>query len=261
MVTEGETRRIWWTVVAAGKSTRMADLGHKMWITVDGQPLLRLSLVRIRDTGWAEGGVLVVRRDDVEPARTLVRQIFGDRPWTITVGGESRAASVRNGLQALQAQAARGEDLVLIHDGARPLVSAATVGRVIRAAERWGAAIPVVPVADTVKTVDQAAKTIVGTVDRKQLGLAQTPQGFLLRQILHAHQQLDDDALTDDAEAMERAGHLVATVEGEEAGRKVTTPADLDWLVWWLQGHPVSLADQAGGGQYDDASHGHWARR
>lgn len=226
----------------------MAELGRKMWIVVDGEPLLQRSLVHVRDTGWADRGVLVVRQDDLEPAAAITKQILGDRRWTVAVGGASRAASVRNGLTALQAQGARGEDLVLIHDGARPFISASMVGRVVDAAGKWGAAIPVIPVADTVKTVDPETNAVVGTVDRRQLGLAQTPQGFVLQKIVQAHQQLDDDALTDDAEAMERTGHSVAVVAGEVANRKITTPADLGWLSWWLTGHqdPSRLAQEGG---------------
>jgi 2-C-methyl-D-erythritol 4-phosphate cytidylyltransferase/2-C-methyl-D-erythritol 2,4-cyclodiphosphate synthase len=140
-------------------------------------------------------------------------------------GGATRQASVRAGLEAL---APRRPELVLVHDAARPFASAALITRAIAAARASGAAVPVLPVADTVKTVD-AAGTVTGTVDRAQLRMVQTPQAFGFAALLAAHrraQAAGRDDFTDDAALAEWAGLKVTTFEGEAGNVKLTTTDD-----------------------------------
>ncbi len=117
---------------------------------------------------------------------------------------------------------------MLVHDAARPFASAALIDRAIAAARASGAAVPVVPVADTVKTVD-APGTVTGTLDRAQLRLVQTPQAFGFAALLDAHrraQAAGRDDFTDDAALAEWAGLKVTTFEGEAANVKLTTSED-----------------------------------
>ena len=140
-------------------------------------------------------------------------------------GGATRQASVRAGLEALAGQA---PDIVLIHDAARAFVTDKVIARAIDAALINGAAIPVVPVTDTIKMVD-ASGGVTATPDRAQLRIAQTPQAFRFDVILEAHRRAareGRDDFTDDAAIAEWAGLTVATFEGDAANMKLTTPED-----------------------------------
>jgi 2-C-methyl-D-erythritol 4-phosphate cytidylyltransferase/2-C-methyl-D-erythritol 2,4-cyclodiphosphate synthase len=140
-------------------------------------------------------------------------------------GGATRQASVHAGLEALAAQK---PDIVLIHDAARPFVSQALISRAIDAASRTAAAIPTIPVTDTVKLID-ASGHIEATPERARLRIAQTPQAFRFDVILDAHRRAAREArneFTDDAAIAEWAGLTVATFEGDGANMKLTTPED-----------------------------------
>jgi 2-C-methyl-D-erythritol 4-phosphate cytidylyltransferase/2-C-methyl-D-erythritol 2,4-cyclodiphosphate synthase len=140
-------------------------------------------------------------------------------------GGATRQASVHAGLEALAAQK---PDVVLIHDAARPFVSAALISRAIDAAGRTGAAVPAVAVTDTIKLID-AAGNVEATPERARLRIAQTPQAFRFDVILDAHRRAARDGrsdFTDDAALAEWAGLTVATFEGDLANMKLTTPED-----------------------------------
>lgn len=141
------------------------------------------------------------------------------------LGGASRQASVRAGLEAL---AARSPDIVLVHDAARPFASAALVRRAIAAVAATGAAVPVLPVTDTVKIIDDAG-VVLQTLDRSRLRSVQTPQAFAFASLLDAHRRAAAhgyDEFTDDAALTEWAGMKVTVFEGERANVKLTTTED-----------------------------------
>ncbi len=140
-------------------------------------------------------------------------------------GGATRQASVHAGLEALAGQK---PDIVLIHDAARPFVSGALISRAIDAAGRTGAAIPAIPVTDTVKLIDENAN-VEATPERARLRIAQTPQAFRFDAILDAHRRAAREGrsdFTDDGALAEWAGLTVATFEGDPANMKLTTPED-----------------------------------
>jgi 2-C-methyl-D-erythritol 4-phosphate cytidylyltransferase/2-C-methyl-D-erythritol 2,4-cyclodiphosphate synthase len=140
-------------------------------------------------------------------------------------GGATRQASVRAGLEAL---AARAPALVLIHDAARPFVSADLIDRAIAAGRETGAAVPGIALADTVKSIDASAR-VTETLDRGRLRLVQTPQAFSFAMILEAHRRAaatQHDSFTDDAALAEWAGQRVSVFEGEADNLKVTTNGD-----------------------------------
>jgi 2-C-methyl-D-erythritol 4-phosphate cytidylyltransferase/2-C-methyl-D-erythritol 2,4-cyclodiphosphate synthase len=140
-------------------------------------------------------------------------------------GGATRQASVRAGLEALASQK---PDIVLIHDAARPFVTAALISRAIDAAFLTGAAIPAIPVTDTIKLIG-ATGNVEATPERALLRIAQTPQAFRFDMILDAHRRAARDGrsdFTDDAALAEWAGLTVATFEGDPANMKMTTPED-----------------------------------
>jgi 2-C-methyl-D-erythritol 4-phosphate cytidylyltransferase/2-C-methyl-D-erythritol 2,4-cyclodiphosphate synthase len=162
-------------------------------------------------------------------------------------GGATRQASVRAGLEAL---APLRPDLVLIHDAARPYASAALVSRAIAAVAATGAAVPVMPVADTVKSID-AAGMIDETLDRTKLRTVQTPQVFAFAPVLNAHQRAAASGLenfTDDAALAEWAGLKVAVFAGEAGNLKLTTPEDVARAE---RDHAVALADVRTGSGFD----------
>ena len=140
-------------------------------------------------------------------------------------GGATRQASVRAGLEALASQS---PDIVLIHDAARPFVTAAVISRAIDAAGLTGAAVPAIPVTDTIKLIGDGGH-VEATPERARLRIAQTPQSFRYDVILDAHRRAareGRDDFTDDAALAEWAGLTVATFEGDPANMKLTTPED-----------------------------------
>ncbi len=140
-------------------------------------------------------------------------------------GGATRQDSVRAGLEAL---ASHQPDIVLIHDAARPFVTAALIARAIDAADRTGAAVPAIPVTDTIKLIGTAGN-VEATPERARLRIAQTPQAFRFDVILDAHRRAAREGrsdFTDDAALAEWAGLTVATFEGDPANMKLTTPED-----------------------------------
>ncbi len=164
----------------------------------------------------------VIHRDDAEHFRSATVDLETLRP---VFGGATRQASVRAGLEALTNLE---PDIVLIHDAARPFASAALVSRAIEAAAKSGAAIPALPVTDTVKTVDARAR-VTGTLDRATLRLVQTPQAFAFASLLAAHRRAaaqGRDDFTDDAALAEWAGLAVNVFAGDSGNVKLTNPDD-----------------------------------
>ena len=209
-------------VVAAGRGLRVGGDRPKQYRQILGEPVIRPSLAALCAHGDVSLVQPVVHPDDAALYQAAVAGLDLLPP---VPGGATRQASVRAGLEAL---AARRPELVLVHDAARPFASAALITRAIAAARASGAAVPVLPLADTVKTVD-AAGTVTGTIDRAQLRVVQTPQAFGFAALLAAHrraQAAGRDDFTDDAALAEWAGLKVSTFEGEARNVKLTTTDD-----------------------------------
>jgi len=216
-----ETRAI---IVAAGRGERMGAGAPKAFLPVAGVPMLVRSARAFDAAESVTAMAVVVPADRIDDARELLRGL--KKPVTVVAGGERRQDSVRLGLAALPA----GFDgIVLVHDAARPLVDAALIDAVAAAALRAGAAIPVLPVADTIKRIEDGI--VRATVDRAELGVAQTPQGFAIGLLREAYEAAERDGtlLTDEAMAIERFGRPVRAVPGSARNRKITTADDLAW--------------------------------
>ena len=209
-------------VVAAGRGLRAGGDVPKQYRRICGEPVILPSIgafARHDQIGLVQP---VIHPDDAELFAAATTGLDLLSPVS---GGATRQASVRAGLEAL---AHVKPDIVLVHDAARPFVSSALIARAIEAATKTGAAIPTVPVTDTVKTVDSAG-TVTGTLDRARLRLVQTPQAFAFPAILDAHQRAaaaGREDFTDDAALAEWAGLQVVTFEGEAANVKLTTNED-----------------------------------
>lgn len=211
-------------IVAGGKGERMAAGVPKAFIPLGGVPMI-LHSVRVFEAAPSIASIVaVVPADRVEDTRALLPTL--GTPITVVAGGERRQDSVRAGLAA----AGDGfEGVVLVHDAARPLVDVALVEAIVSAAAEAGAAIPVLPLADTIKRVEGGL--VQETVDRAALGAAQTPQGFSAGLLRRAYAAADRDGalLTDESVAVERLGGSVRAIPGSPANRKITTPDDLAW--------------------------------
>ena len=209
-------------LVAAGRGLRAGAGGPKQYREIGGQTVIfraMQALCRHPDVFAVQP---VVNPDD---AAIFNEAVAGLRHQPPTKGGATRQASVHAGLEAL---AAEKPDIVLIHDAARPFVTPAVISRAIDAAGRTGAAIPTIPVTDTIKQVCDAGD-VEATLDRARLRIAQTPQAFRFDVILEAHRRAAREGrsdFTDDAALAEWAGLTVATFEGDPANMKLTTPED-----------------------------------
>ncbi|TDK24930.1 2-C-methyl-D-erythritol 4-phosphate cytidylyltransferase [Arthrobacter crusticola] len=219
-------------IVAAGSGQRLGHGIPKARVLCGGLTLLERSLRSVLASGVAlEIAVVIPAGDDV--LRSVAESLSGAVPVRVVAGGASRAGSVRAGIAALSADA----PVILVHDAARALTPPDVFKRVVsRLAAGADAVIPVVPVADTVKTV--RGGRVEGTPDRNGLRAVQTPQGFTARLLREAHAGTGagDPLITDDAMLIEATGTPVVTVEGDPAAFKVTTPLDLMLAETLVQG-------------------------
>ena len=209
-------------VVAAGRGLRAGGDLPKQYRHVLGEPVIRSGLALFARHDAISFVQPVIHPDD---AALFQAASAGLDLLPPVDGGALRQASVRAGLEALQAHA---PDLVLVHDAARPFASPALVTRAIDAARASPAAVPVIGVADTVKTVD-ATGYVTDTIDRARVRLVQTPQAFGFAALLEAHRRAKAagrDDFSDDAALAEWAGVKVGTFEGEAANVKLTTDDD-----------------------------------
>lgn len=197
-------------IVAAGRGTRAGGEVPKQWQALRGAPVLAHTLAAF--DGFRR--VLVVHPDDLPRARALSPEV------QIVTGGATRAQSVRAALEALEGS---GVEIVLVHDGARPLVSRALIDRVLEALRSAAGAAPALEVTDALWTGREGH--VSGTQDRAGLYRAQTPQGFSFAPLLAAHRAHPGGA-ADDVEVARLAGIEVAIVPGEERNIKLTYPGD-----------------------------------
>jgi len=209
-------------VVAGGRGLRAGGDVPKQYRQVFGEPVIRPSLAALANHAGVSLVQPVIHPDDATLFRAASAGISVLPP---VHGGATRQASVRAGLEALHSH---GPQFVLVHDAARPFASQALIARAIAAGRVSGAAVPVIAVADTVKTVD-AAGCVTGTIDRAHLRMVQTPQAFDFAVLLDAHRRAKAagrEDFTDDAALAEWAGLKVTTFEGEAENVKLTTDPD-----------------------------------
>jgi 2-C-methyl-D-erythritol 4-phosphate cytidylyltransferase / 2-C-methyl-D-erythritol 2,4-cyclodiphosphate synthase len=209
-------------VVAAGQGVRAGGDLPKQFRRVAGETLLRRALSSFVESASVSLVQPVIRSEDAD---LVLSETAGLNVLPPVFGGATRQASVRAGLEALLS---RKPDIVLIHDAARPFASPDLIARAIKAAEKTGAAIPGLPVTDTVKRVDGSG-TVETTLDRSSLRLVQTPQAFAFPALIAAHRRAAEQGredFTDDAALAEWAGMKVSVFPGEAGNTKFTTPED-----------------------------------
>lgn len=214
-------------IPAAGAGVRMGTGLAKQFLELEGRPLLAVTLENFEKCAAVDGIVLVVPADRVAHCEEQIVGPYGlSKVKAVVAGGKRRQDSVRRGLEATGGEF----DLVLIHDGVRPFVHPEFIARIIHAAHQRRAVIPVLPLKETVKEIEEGDR-VVRTLERKALRLVQTPQAFRYDDLVMAHRRAAGEnweEMTDDALLLERLGIPITVVEGSEENIKVTTPYDLE---------------------------------
>lgn len=213
-------------VPAAGSGTRMGMKTKKQYLALDGIPLLGYALKTMEACPAVQDIVIVACPGEEDYCRTAVVEKLGlNKVSAIVPGGKERQDSVYNGLLALSPEF----DIVVVHDGVRPLFSLDILASVISAAETYGAATCAVPAKDTVKLAGED-NFVTRTLPRDRTWLVQTPQAFSYELIVEAHRRARSDNLlaTDDTALVESIGGRVKIVMGSYDNIKITTPEDLN---------------------------------
>lgn len=211
-------------IAAAGRGSRMKRAENKVFLPLLGKPILQYSLEMFGARDDVAEIIIISAAHEVAEMESLAAGCACDIPVKVVVGGSERQYSVANALRAV------GEDaeMILVHDGARPLITNEVIQSVIDTARETRASIAAVPVKDTIKKVDEDGM-VVDTPPRKTLWAVQTPQGFDAQLLHEAYAKAEADGFlgTDDASLVERLGIKVAVAEGDYQNIKITTPEDL----------------------------------
>jgi 2-C-methyl-D-erythritol 4-phosphate cytidylyltransferase len=206
-------------IVAGGKGMRMGTAIPKQFLPLADQPVLHHTIKAFLTAFHDIHIILVLPADQLSYAQ-IVLQSFPERiDLTIVSGGETRFHSVQNGLKACG-----DNSVIFVHDGARPLVTSDLILRCYEQAVQVGSAIPAIPVAESMRMVEDERNI---PINRDHLRIIQTPQTFRSEIILPAFQQQFNEMFTDEATVVEARGTKVFLVEGERSNIKVTTPEDM----------------------------------
>ncbi len=206
-------------IVAAGLSERLKAGEKKPFLKLRRRSILETSVYNFEKNTGIKNIIVVAHKDDLKKVKKLLRNFKKVR--SIVSGGKKRSHSVKKGIASLAPQ----DKIVLIHDAARPFVSSALIGRIIYETQKHGAAIPVIEVTSTVKKVK--GNFVEKTIDRQNLFLAQTPQGFKVDILKKAFDKKKCFNITDDAFLLEILGKKVKVITGEASNIKITTKDDL----------------------------------
>jgi len=237
-------------IPAAGLGTRMAPVPSaidakskktqptKQFTELAGTPILIHTVRKFASVDRVTEIWIALRENEMPSFRERLRSEAKDvlqKKIELVVGGEHRQQSVEHALNAISAAP---DDIVLMHDAVRPLVSSEIIHGVIQAAEKYGAAIAGLPAIDTVKQVERTAEGAIvkATIPRAAVVLAQTPQGFRYLVIKKAFDEATADGFTgtDEASLVERSGHDVAVVMGSPRNIKITNPGDMELAEFYL---------------------------
>lgn len=226
-------------IVSAGKGRRFGGKVPKQLIDLEGMPVWLRAARPFFLLDAVKGVVVVVPKNRVASVRKILRGLGVKKPVRVVPGGKERQDSVKEGLKAVRTLNRAlskmkgswrdpGDPVVLIHDGARPLVDPALIRRVIQAARKYGAVVPGLIPENTIKLVNERG-VIQQTFDRSRLRKVQTPQAFRLSIILEAYRLLSRKhfVVTDDASLVERIGFPVRVVAGDPKNLKITTRTEI----------------------------------
>jgi 2-C-methyl-D-erythritol 4-phosphate cytidylyltransferase len=213
-------------IVAAGKGKRMERNYNKQYIKLEGVPILAHTVIQFENHPKIDEILIVVGQGEVKFCNeNIVVKNNLTKVKKIVEGGKERYHSVYNGIKAVSEEC----DLVLIHDGARPFITAEVINESIESATVFGSSIVGVPVKDTIKVIDEEGY-VKDTPKRENLWQVQTPQTFQKDLVLQAHRKREKENLTvtDDAMLVEALGRRVKMIRGDYENIKITTPEDLE---------------------------------
>lgn len=206
-------------IVAGGSGSRMNATVPKQFLLLNEKPVLMHTIERFYHYDNAMEIIVVLPEAQFQLWENLCPEHNFTIQHRLVAGGSVRFESVKNGLAEI-----KGEGVVAIHDGVRPLVSFETIGRCFEVAAHKGNAIPVMPVIESLRVIDGEKSK---AVDRSSFVTIQTPQVFSISEIIKAYNQPFSEAFTDDASVLEAAGQAINLVEGNIENIKITHPADL----------------------------------
>ena len=221
-------------IVAAGKGTRMGPNVDKLFLDLNGNPVVAHTWKRFNDASCIDEIVLVVRDGLQSAFQDLARNFRLNKPFRLVPGGAERQDSVWNGLEGLSQKS----EIVAIQDAARPCTSESLIAATVEAAQQFGAAVAARPVTDTIKQSSDG-NLIEKTVDRSKLFAVQTPQTFRVKVIRRALAEVRKQGLliTDDTAACELISQPVKLVVSSEPNPKVTRREDLPYIEFLLAGN------------------------
>ena len=213
-------------IVAGGSGSRMQSALPKQFLMLGGLPVVARTINTFAEALPSADIVVVLPEAHIPLWRNLEAR-FDVAPHRCVAGGSERFHSVKCGIEAL----GRDVEYIAVHDGVRALVSKRLIIRTLLDAEKSGATIPVIEVADSFRRVAGAESHIV---PRSELRAVQTPQIFSAELLRRAYEQPFDSSFTDDASVVEAMGHRISLVDGERSNLKLTTPEDLEWAEYYL---------------------------
>jgi 2-C-methyl-D-erythritol 4-phosphate cytidylyltransferase len=208
-------------IPAAGQGKRMKAGKNKLFIELSGIPIIVYTLRVFEEDPDCRGIILSINPAEKDYFNQLIAAYGLKKVKKLVMGGKERQQSVHNGLQHAE------EDIILVHDGARPFINLGQISELTAAASLHGGAVIAVPVKDTIKKA--ANKEVVETVERSSLWAVQTPQAFRVSILKSAYEQAEAEAFlgTDDASLLERINEQVVIIEGNYDNIKITTQEDL----------------------------------
>ena len=229
-ITENENMFVSAVIVSAGNSTRMGGI-NKQFLELDGMPVIAQTIMAFQKSAIIDEIIIVTRECDIAEVAKLSSKYEFTKVNNIVTGGETRQLSVYNGV----VKTSNSADLVVIHDGARPLVSDRVITETVKSAAEFGAAATGVKVKDTVKIVDDN-DNIIDTPDRAYMRFIQTPQVFDKKLYLDAVNSVENSKdFTDDCKLLEAYGKTVKFIDGDYENIKITTPEDIELAESYLK--------------------------
>jgi 2-C-methyl-D-erythritol 4-phosphate cytidylyltransferase len=219
MTPSSTTKPIYVVIVAGGQGTRMGMALPKQFLSIKGKPILYYTIAAFLKAIPQAQLVVVLPEQELSKMQMVLAHFEAPIELSLVVGGASRYESVQNGLKGLPEEA-----IILVHDGVRPFVRPQLILACIAAAEQTGAAIPAIPVVDSVRVLSGQGSA---PINRALLRIVQTPQTFKGAILLPAFKQAYNTAFTDEATVVESVGHAISLVDGDKHNIKITTPEDL----------------------------------
>ncbi|PUZ24795.1 2-C-methyl-D-erythritol 4-phosphate cytidylyltransferase [Chitinophaga parva] len=206
-------------IVAGGSGVRMGSAVPKQFLQLAGKPVLAHTLQAFAQAYEDLEIILVLPAAHFAQAATILQHFPDAGRVQVIAGGETRFHSVKNGLDQVKDDA-----VIFVHDGVRPLVTPALIRRCYEAALQHGSAIPVIPVKDSIRVLQENGNA---AADRERFRIVQTPQTFTAAVLVPAFERPFDPLFTDEASVVEMAGHAIHLVEGDPENIKITQPHDL----------------------------------